>query len=136
MPHGIAIKLKCLLMFIDVLREQLDGGTLASAPSAGAREPQGQEEHDGPDCCVDDEAYKPRREMHSKSMQEPVADERADDADCSVADETKSVAPHNFAGQPSDNQADHQNDDQRLIRHPHRLPALPLLIRSVAQSQN
>jgi hypothetical protein len=59
---------------------------LAIAPSGGAREPQGKEEHDRSDCCIDDEAYKPRREMHSKSMQNPVSDKRADDANCSIAD--------------------------------------------------
>ena len=69
--------------------------------------------------------------MHAKSMQRPVADKGADDADGSVADETKSVAPYNFSGQPSDNQADNQDDDQGLVRHTHRFPALALLICSV-----
>ncbi len=92
---------------------------LATAPYAGAREPQSEQEHNRSDCGVDDKADDTGAEMNSKAMQKPVADERADDTDSRVADETETTALHNFARQPSGNEPDDQNDNQPLIRQMH-----------------
>jgi hypothetical protein len=97
-----------------------DGG-LASAPSARAREPQRQQEHDRSDRGVNDEADDSETEMNSKAMQKPVADEGANDSNRRVTDETKPVAPYDLACQPSGNEPHDQNDYQSLIRQMHAL---------------
>jgi hypothetical protein len=98
---------------------------LATAPSAGAREPQGEQEHNRSDCGVDDEADDTGAEMNSKAMQKPVADERADDAYGRVADETETAAFDNLTRQSSGNEPDDQNDNQSLVRQMHTLPLGP-----------
>jgi len=81
---------------------------LASAPSARAREPQRQQEHDRSDRGVDDEANYAGAEVNSEALQKPVADEGANDANRGVADETEPVAPYNLACQPSGDEPDDQ----------------------------
>ena len=95
---------------------------LATAPSAGAREPQSQQENNRSDCSVDDEADDTGAEMNSKAMQKPVADESADDANGRVADETETAPSDNLARQPSGNDPDDQNHNQPLVRQMHVLP--------------
>jgi hypothetical protein len=102
---------------------------LATAPSARAHEPQGQQQYDRSDCGVDDGADDSGPEMNAEAMQEPVANERPDYADCRVADEAEPVALNHLARQPSGNDPDGQNDNQPLVRQTHALPLAFALIR-------
>ncbi len=62
--------------FVGALRREGDRGSrLAAAPSARAREPQGEQEHNRSDRGVDDEADDAGAEMNSEAMRKPVADE-------------------------------------------------------------
>ena len=49
--------------------------------------------------------------------EQPVSDIGADDADDQIADDSIPGAPHDLAGQPSGDDADHDDHEQALIRH-------------------
>src|SRR5271168_2114810 len=55
--------------------------------------------------------------MDSKPRQQPVSDIGADDADDQIADDSIPGAPHDLAGQPSGDDADHDDHKKALIRH-------------------
>ena len=50
-------------------------------------------------------------------LENPTADERADHADHNIADETEASTPHDLAGEPARDEANHQGDDQSMLFH-------------------
>ena len=57
--------------------------------------------------------------MEAELRKEPAANEGACDSYEEVADNPEAGALHDFAGQPSGNEADHQYDQEVFTRHVH-----------------
>src|SRR5208283_2059558 len=81
----------------DQSKGDVNGYSLATAPSVRSYEPKGEKEHNRSDGGVDRETDNAGAEINSEAMEKPVADESANNANSHVADETESVSSDNLA---------------------------------------
>lgn len=91
----------------------------APAPAAATQQPHHEEQQYRADRCIDDRTDHSIAQVQTDAGQQPTANERADYPDEKVANDSKTRALHDFAGQPSCNDANEQYDQQAFIRHMH-----------------
>jgi hypothetical protein len=90
----------------------------AGLPStAASEEPEHDQKQDSADRRRDDGVYNADAKVDAQLGQQPTADQGADNSDTHIGNETKSRATNDFAGKPTRDQADKQDDEDAFTRH-------------------